>query len=111
MTTHSEQFVTDDVENAPVIEHNEGESRFETTVGGQHAVAAYARDGDEIVFTHTLVPQPYEGRGIGNALARAGLDFALSEKLTVVPQCEFIAAYVESHPEYQHLVKGNSPGE
>lgn len=104
--TNPEHHVTEAAETVPEIVHNEAENRFEATVDGQLATARYTRDGEKITFTHTNVPEPYEGRGIGNALASAALDFALSEKLTVVPQCAFIAAYVARHPEYGHLVNG-----
>lgn len=95
-------------ETLPTIEHNESMKRFETTVGGQLAVADYERQGDQITFTHTEVPEPHEGQGIGQALAKAGLEFALTEKLTVVPRCPFIAAFIEQHPEYKHLVRRDS---
>lgn len=100
--------MTEAAEAVPEISHNETGSRFETTVKGQLATACYTRDGEKITFTHTNVPEPYGGRGIGNALAGAALDFALRENLSVVPQCAFIAAYVERHPEYSHLVSGGS---
>ncbi len=100
--------MTEAAETAPEIAHNEAENRFETTVDGQLATARYTRDGETITFTHTNVPEPYEGRGIGNALASAALDFALKENLMVVPQCAFIAAYVERHAEYRHLLSGGT---
>jgi predicted GNAT family acetyltransferase len=50
------------------------------------------------------VPAKLEGKGIGNALAAAALDYARSEGLRVVPRCEFIAAFIRRHREYQDLV-------
>ncbi len=95
-------------ESAGATCHNEQENRFETSVSGRLAIAEYVRQGDEITFTHTKVPEPHEGQGIGQSLAKAALDFALQENLTVVAQCPFIAAVVEQHPEYQRLVKPNA---
>jgi len=88
----------------PEVTHDAEHSRFtaETTFG--EAVLEYMRDGKRIVFTHTGVPPEAEGQGIGAALAKAGLDFAHSEGLTVRPMCPFVAGYVERHPEYQGLV-------
>lgn len=100
--------MTEADEFEPVVTHNQSEKRFESTVGGQLATARYERRGDQIIFTHTNVPEAYEGRGIGNALASAALEYALKENVEVVPQCAFIAAYVREHSEYQHLVRGDS---
>lgn len=87
------------------IRNNEEESRFETTVDGELAVAEYYREGESITFTHTLVPEQLEGRGIAASIVKAALDHARSEKLEVVPQCAFVAGYIERHPEYQDLVR------
>jgi predicted GNAT family acetyltransferase len=86
--------------------HNEAENRFEVKVGNELAVTQYRRRGSKIIFTHTEVPPSMEGRGIGNLLARAALDYARKNDLRVVPRCEFIAAFIERHPEYQDLVDG-----
>ena len=88
------------------ISHNEAESRFETTVEGAQAVASYDLEGDNrIVFTHTLVPAELSGRGIANQLAHAALEHARAKKLTVVPQCSFIAKYIERNPQYKDLLQ------
>jgi len=87
------------------IRNNEEESRFETTVEGQVAFAAYdLEDPDRIVFTHTIVPEALSGRGIANQLVKHGLEHAREKKLTVVPQCSFVATYVQRHPEYGELL-------
>jgi predicted GNAT family acetyltransferase len=88
--------------------HNEAESRFEIKLGDELAVTQYRRHGSKIIFTHTEVPPSMEGKGIGNLLARTGLDYARKENLRVVPRCEFIAAFIERHPEYQDLVDGKA---
>jgi uncharacterized protein len=88
--------------------HNEAESRFEIKLGDELAVTQYRRHGSKIIFTHTEVPPSMEGKGIGNLLARTALDYARKENLRVVPRCEFIAAFIERHPEYQDLVDGKA---
>ncbi len=85
------------------IDHNENDSRFETTVDGHTAKLLYRCENGRIIFTSTQTPPAVEGRGIGSALARAGLDYASEQSLTVVPQCPFVHAYIERHPEYQSL--------
>ncbi len=58
----------------------------------------------QIVFTHTGVPPALEGRGIGSALAKTGLEYARANNLEVVPLCSFVRGYIERKPEYQDLV-------
>jgi predicted GNAT family acetyltransferase len=77
---------------------------------GHLAELDYQRTGNEILFTHTGVPSALEGRGIGSALARAGLEYARAEGLTVVPLCPFVRSYIDRKPEYQPLVKQASSG-
>jgi predicted GNAT family acetyltransferase len=87
----------------PVVDNGD-EQRFELVVDGLTAFAAYQRDGNVIVFTHTEVPPELQGRGVGSALARGALDAARAEGAEVVPLCPFIASYIRRHPEYLDLV-------
>jgi uncharacterized protein len=86
------------------VRNNKDESRFEYGSGNDLAVSNYSIRGDKIIFTHTEVPEALEGQGIGNKLARAALDYARSNDLRVVPRCQFIAAFIKRHSEYQDLV-------
>jgi hypothetical protein len=86
------------------VRDNRLKERFELEADGHLAVAQYHLKHGTITFTHTIVPEELEGRGIGGQLARAALDTARSEGLAVVPKCPFIRAYIERHPEYQDLV-------
>jgi predicted GNAT family acetyltransferase len=90
----------------PEIRHEPDNSRFAATTEGGEAELAYMRDGKRIVFTHTGVPPESEGKGVGGALAKAGLEYARSEGLRVRPMCPFVADFVKRHPEYQPLVDG-----
>jgi predicted GNAT family acetyltransferase len=94
----------------PEIRHDQESSRFVATTPTGDAELTYMRDGKRIVFTHTGVPPEHEGQGIGGALARAGLDYARSEGLTVRPMCPFVAAYVKRNPEYHPLVEQRPGG-
>jgi predicted GNAT family acetyltransferase len=87
------------------VTNNEAKSRYIANLDGDPAgMAAYERAGDTIVFTHTVVDEEVEGQGIGSTLVRYALDDARAQHLTVVPQCEFVAAFIGDHPEYQDLV-------
>jgi predicted GNAT family acetyltransferase len=82
------------------------ESDYEITVDGQHAgLAAFEERPGVVVFTHTEVDDAYEGKGIGGQLARAALDDVRARGLRVVPQCPFIKAWIDKHPDYQDLVR------
>lgn len=88
------------------VQQNNGKSRFELTVDGHVAIAAYTLAGDIITFVHTEVPKELGGRGIGSQLARGALDMVRKKKLRVVARCPFIKAYIEKHAEYQDLLAG-----
>ncbi|MDP1028668.1 GNAT family N-acetyltransferase [Sphingomonas sp. KR1UV-12] len=87
------------------ITNNRSEQEYVLDVDGERAVAAYQREGDTIVFTHTVVPPAIEGRGVGTRLVRGALDDARDQGLKVVPQCSFVRAYIERHPEYRDLLR------
>lgn len=82
------------------------EQRFEArTPGGELlGVAAYVRRGDDVVLTHTVVEPHAEGHGVGSSLVRQVLDRLRAAGEHVVPQCPFVRAFVEEHPEYRDLV-------
>ena len=87
------------------IRNNENESRFETTVDGHTAFVEYEmEEPGMIVYTHTLVPDELSGRGIAGELAKHVLDHARAQNLKVVPQCAYIAAWIQRHPDYADLI-------
>lgn len=89
----------------PKITNNTLKHRFETEISSKTAFLNYREEGGWITFTHTEVPESLNGRGIGTSLVKAGLDYAAEKKLSVVPQCPFVADFIQSHPQYQPLVK------
>jgi predicted GNAT family acetyltransferase len=86
------------------VTDNAALSRYEMVVDGATAFVAHVRHGDRLTLVHTEVPQALGGRGIGSALATAVLEDVRSRGLRVVPECEFIAAFIERHPEFADLV-------
>ncbi|KQS03165.1 acetyltransferase [Sphingomonas sp. Leaf357] len=83
---------------------NPAQSRFELEQDGDTAFAAYRLTGDTITFTHTIVPKPLEGQGIASRLIAFALAEARAKGLKVVPECSFVAAYIERHPDTQDLL-------
>jgi predicted GNAT family acetyltransferase len=83
------------------VRDNPANSRFEAIVAGEVAgFAEYERAPGTVTFSHTVVDPAFGGQGIGGELAKAVLDAAVRDSLAVIPQCEFIAGYIEKHPEY-----------
>jgi predicted GNAT family acetyltransferase len=89
------------------IVNNRLKHRFETEVGSKTAFLNYILRDNVVTFTHTEVPASLNGRGIGTALVKAGLGYAIEQGLRVVPQCPFVADFISTHPQYQSIV--NSP--
>lgn len=84
---------------------NKERKRYEARLGGELAgILAYTVEDGVAVMPHTVVEPQFEGRGIGGKLAKAALDDVRQRGLKVVPQCWFVAAYIEKNPEYADLV-------
>lgn len=86
------------------VTNNAGAGRFEVRLDGHLAYAEYRVLQSGVLFPHTEVPPALEGRGVGSALVRAGLDFARAEGLKVMPVCTFFAGWIARHPEAHELV-------
>lgn len=87
------------------VRHNPAEQRFEMDTPGGAAFAAYHRDGDTLIVTHTETPRSVRGRGYGDLLVKGVLDAARAEGLKITPLCSFVAAYMRRHPETQDVLK------
>jgi uncharacterized protein len=83
---------------------NRARDRYELTIDGVTAYVGYSRARGVITLIHTVVPDSLGGRGIGSRLAQHALDAARASGDKVAPQCSFIAAYIDKHPEYADLV-------
>jgi predicted GNAT family acetyltransferase len=81
------------------VTHNEAKGQFEIALGHEKALLQYRRTDHSITLIHTEVPQASRGRGLGEQLIRAALDYAHFNQLKVVPVCPFVKGYLEKHPE------------
>ncbi|SDO30838.1 GNAT family N-acetyltransferase [Geodermatophilus sp. DSM 45219] len=68
-------------------------------------LAAYRREDDRVVFTHTEVDPDAEGGGVGSTLVSGALDDVRARGARVVPLCSFVRGYIERHPDYADLVE------
>ena len=92
-----------------VVRDNPGQTRYEAWLGDQllgFAEYELRDDAGPIVFTHTEVLPAAEGRGVGRGLARGALDDVRRRGLKLIAECEFIAAFLERHPEDRDLIAG-----
>ncbi|MGS2619591.1 GNAT family N-acetyltransferase [Micromonospora sp. LZ34] len=88
-----------------LVEDNPAKHRFEILVDDALAgFTAYLPRGEVLVFTHTEVDPKFQNMGVGGALVRATLDQVRERGGRVVPQCPFVAAFIDRHPEYNDLV-------
>ena len=89
-----------------VVEDNPAQHRFELPIDASHEVAAayYRMDGDQVVLTHTIVPERFSGQGLGSQLARGTFAAIRASGRKAVLVCPFMAAYYARHPEYADIV-------
>lgn len=63
-------------------------------------------DPHTVDFRNTYVHPSARGKGVGEKLVRAALEWARAEGMTVIPSCWFVETVVRRHPEYQPLLGG-----
>jgi uncharacterized protein len=83
----------------PRVVDNRDASQFELHADGQTAFLRYARTPSALTLIHTEVPESLRGRHLGDLLAKAGIEAALAEGLTLIVQCPFVRAYQRKHPQ------------
>ncbi len=87
-----------------IVRHNPAASRYEAEVEGRLVVTEYTRQGDVLVFHHTFVPPDLRGRGVAQQLVRNALEDVRLQRQRIVPQCTYVAAFIDRNPEFQSLV-------
>ena len=90
-------------QNMPVT-LNESAQRFELTLENHTAYVEFEKFPGGMALTHTIVPQQLGGRGVGGALVKQALDYAVQNHLKIRPVCTFVQAYLDKHPQYQAIV-------
>jgi predicted GNAT family acetyltransferase len=78
--------------------------RFELERDGHVASLQYTVAGHVLALLHTEIPDALRGSGVASTLAQTALDWARDHHLKVDVVCPFVAAFLETHPEYSDLV-------
>ncbi|MFO7689856.1 MAG: GNAT family N-acetyltransferase [Cryobacterium sp.] len=88
------------------VRHEPGRDRYtlwldDETVG----LADYRVSGARLHFTHTEVNPAQRNQGLAALLIEQALDDARTRTdLTVVPDCPYVANWIDAHAEYQDLL-------
>jgi uncharacterized protein len=86
-----------------IVSHDPAAHRFDIDVDGYRAHLDYTLDGRVMTITHTKVPPAIERRGIAAELMAAALSAAQAAGWTVIPACSYAKAYMDKHPDRQHI--------
>jgi predicted GNAT family acetyltransferase len=86
------------------VRNDEERHSYLLEVDGHIAFAAYRREGNDVVFYHTVVPEALAGQGVGSRLVEGALADVRARGLKVVPLCAFVRHYIETHAETQDLL-------
>jgi predicted GNAT family acetyltransferase len=78
--------------------------RFELERDGHVASLQYTIAGHVLALLHSEIPEALRGSGVASTLAQTALDWARDHHMKVDVVCPFVAAFLESHPEYSDLI-------
>lgn len=86
------------------VQYNPTDQAFTVRLDGAEGELTYAQPSPQVVdFQHTWVDEALRGRGVADALAEAGLNWAKSAGYKVLLTCKFMQGYVKRHPEWEAL--------
>lgn len=88
----------------PDVQHLPADHRYVYQPDTAQAVLDYELADGRMVLTHTFVPEEFRGQGIAEKLVRAALTDARLHRYRVVPQCSYVAKFIERHSEFQDLL-------
>lgn len=80
-----------------------GTYRVEVEGSDRPAVLTWRWDGASRVAEHTFTPPQARGLGIAAKLVQAMVDDAREQNFAIVPQCPYVAAQFDKHPEWADL--------
>lgn len=83
---------------------NEDESQFELRLEDQAATLEFFREGEKIYLIHTETPEALRGKGVAADLVKRTLQCCRDNGFIVVPQCSYVAHYVDNNPEWRDIL-------
>lgn len=86
-------------QGTPEIVRNPDTDRFEVADAPDSGYLTYREADGRLTLEHTSVDELLEGTGVGSALVREALAYGEAEGLTIVPQCDFVAGWLDRHPD------------
>lgn len=90
------------------IQHDEHRSNGAFYIeedGEWTAEMTYKKSGaDTIIIDHTEVDESLRGKGVGERLVKAGVEYARKNNLKIVAQCPFTAKVIDETPEFQDVL-------
>ena len=94
------------------VKDNSQSRSYDVFVDGEFAGSiVYEQASDRrLVFTHTFVEPRFRGRGIGDILVHGALDDVRAKGVSLTNFCDFVAHYIDEHPEYADLLDATHPG-
>lgn len=87
------------------VTHNPADNRFEIWIEGRLAKLDYLENVDTIMMLHVGVPPELRGQGVAGIITKAGLEYAKSQSLRVIPMCSYVRAFIKRNPQYAELTK------
>lgn len=94
------------METVTITAHEKGESgEYRAHVAGSDVIGRLTwtmRDGARVA-EHTLVPKEIGGRGVAGKLVEALIADARAKGFRIVPECSYVVAAFEKHPEWADL--------
>lgn len=91
---------------SPKVEHDEKYQQFTINFDSKEGELAYALPEEGVInFTHTFIPKDKRNNGYAEDLITAGLNHARKHNLKVIATCPAVSKFIQSHPEYQDILK------
>ena len=94
------------MDDVTITRHENGtHGEYHAHIAGSDHIGhlTWVERGGARVAEHTLVPPAIGGRGIAARLVEAMVADAREQGFKVVPQCSYVAAAFDKHPEWADL--------
>jgi uncharacterized protein len=87
------------------VKHVERKRKFYIEIGGYTAKLKYKKKKEDVLEIHsTEVPESLRGKGVGNALVKAAMEYAREFNYKVKPACAFVEQFFKRNHQYDYLL-------